>query len=73
MASLLESKAHFKNRAAEIGITPATLTRLEELDISTLGSYGFSHGQPGQQIVGNDFQAWLQEQLDSEISVAETF
>ena len=72
MASLLESKAHFKNRAAEIGITPATLTRLEELGISTSGSYGFSHGQPGQQIVGNDFQAWLQEQLDSEISVAET-
>ena len=71
MAGLLESVAHFKNRATEIGIREGSIEALETLGLNTLGSFGFSFGQPGQQISGEVFQSWLDEQFSEAVPIAE--
>lgn len=58
MASLTESKAHFEQRAKEIGLTDGMLLCLQTADVRTMGTMAYAHGQPGQATTDRDFQDW---------------
>lgn len=60
MSSLADSKAHFKERAAEYGVPDALLQALVGSGFETMGQLAFAVSRPGQETDENRFNNWLQ-------------
>ena len=71
MATLLDSEAQFEARALEIGLTQALVDTVKAAGVNTLSQLAFSVGQPGQPIVANDVDAFLQNVLGRVATLAE--
>ena len=71
MASLIDSSAQFDQRAQEIGLSRASIGRLHRAGIVTLGVLAYSHGQPGQAISDDAFNAWVRDNIDNAMSLGD--
>ena len=58
MTSIVDSEAHLNQRAAEVGLTAASVAALGRHGFTTLGKLAFAHGQPGAQIDANQFHTF---------------
>ena len=58
MALLIESEAHFSQRAQEINLGAGVLRALKQNGIATLGSLAYAFGQPGQPLDEAAFGEW---------------
>ena len=58
MALLIESEAHFSQRAQEINLGAGVLRALKQNGIATLGSLAYAFGQPGQPLDEGAFGEW---------------
>lgn len=56
MTSIVDSEAHFTKRSEEVGLSDAGRRALNAAGYSTLGRLAFGVGQPGVQIVEQEFQ-----------------
>jgi hypothetical protein len=72
MTSLLDSSAHFEERCAKLGLTPAFVTALAGSHVDNLSKLAFVIGQPGQPIQNQDVTDFLQNALGSAPTLAET-
>ncbi len=63
MTSIVDSTAHFAQRAAEVGLSNGGLTNLRRHGFDSLGKLAFSHGQPGMQIEADPFHRYAQNLL----------
>ena len=59
MASIQDSKAHFKARAEEYGLDGATISLLDGHGISTLSHLAFAISRPGQEVDEQKFNDWV--------------
>ena len=71
MATLLDSEAQFEARALEIVLTQAVVDTVKAAGVNTLSRLAFSVGQPGQPIVANDVDNFLQNTLGRPATLAE--
>ena len=71
MASLLDSEAQFLQRASDFRISESTLRRLKTSGLTTFGVLAYAHGQPGQQINDESFEAWVVAKIDPSASIAD--
>jgi len=58
MASIQDSKAHFRSRAGEYGLDEPTIGLLETNGITTLSHLAFAISRPGQEIDEQKFNDW---------------
>ena len=58
MALLIESEAHFSQRAQGINLGAGVLRALKQNGIATLGSLAYAFGQPGQPLDEGAFGEW---------------
>ena len=72
MATLLDSEAQFEARALEIGLAQAVVDLIKAAGVNTLSRLAFAVGQPGQAIVPNDVDAFLQTSLGRPATLAES-
>ena len=72
MTSLLDSSAHFEERCAKLGLTPAFVTALAGSHVDNLSKLAFVIGQPGQPIQNQDVTDFLQNALGRAPTLAET-
>ena len=72
MATLLDSEAQFEARALEIGLTQPVVDAVKAAGVTTLSRLAFSVGQPGQAIVPNDVDNFLQGALGRPATLAES-
>lgn len=72
MASLLDSEAQFESRALEIGLAQAVVDQVKRAGVNTLSRLAFAVGQPGQAIVPNDVDNFLQNCLARAPTLAES-
>ena len=63
MTSIVDSTAHFAQRAAEVGLSNGGLANLRRHGFDSLGKLAFSHGQPGMQIEAEPFHRYAQNLL----------
>ena len=56
MTTILESEAHLRQRARDIGVQDATIENIVNYGIKKLSTLAFSRGQPGQ--VNTQFDAF---------------
>ena len=63
MTSIVDSTAHFAQRASEIGLSGPGLVSIRRHGFDTLGKIAFSHGQPGMQIEAEPFHRYAQNLL----------
>ena len=59
MASIQDSKAHFKSRATEYGLDVPTITLLENNGITTMSHLAFAISRPGQEVDESKFDQWV--------------
>ena len=71
MASLLDSEAQFRQRAKECRLSDAVLNDLTRLGLTSFGLLAYSFGQPGQNIADDAFNAWLRQDVNQGISIAD--
>ena len=58
MTSIVDSKAHFSKRCAEIGMSARALASLTANGYETIGMLAFAIGQPGVALVDDSIQAF---------------
>ena len=58
MTSIVDSTAHFAQRASEVGLSNAALGSLVRNGFDSLGKLAFSRGQRGMQIDAVTFHAY---------------
>jgi len=63
MTSIVDSTAHFAQRAEEVGLSAHGLANIKRHGFDTLGKLAFSHGQPGMQIETDPFHRHAQNLL----------
>ena len=71
MASLLDSEAQFRQRAKECRLSDVVLNDLTRLGLTSFGLLAYSFGQPGQNIADDAFNAWLRQDVNQGISIAD--
>ena len=72
MATLLDSEAQFEARALETGLAQAVVDLIKAAGVNTLSRLAFAVGQPGQAIVPNDVDTFLQTSLGRPATLAES-
>lgn len=60
MASLIESEAHFEQRAKEYGVDDGLLTVLKNSGVTKLASLAFAVNRPGADFNEREFDQWAQ-------------
>ncbi|CAE7221043.1 Pol [Symbiodinium sp. CCMP2592] len=63
MTSLVESEAHFVQRAAEVRLSDASVQALRQHGFRTLGQIAYTVGQPGQLIPEAEFTDWCRNHV----------
>ncbi|CAE7578426.1 unnamed protein product [Symbiodinium sp. CCMP2592] len=63
MTSLVESEAHFVQRAAEVRLSDASVQALRRHGFRTLGQLAYTVGQPGQLIPEAEFTDWCRNHV----------
>ena len=64
MTSIVDSAAHFRKRALEVGLTAPHVDSLVNSGVASLGAFAYSFGQPGQAINDNEFSDWVRANID---------
>ena len=59
MATLIDSEAQFAQRALDLRFSEDLKRSFKRNGLTTFGTYANAHGQPGQQIVDENFEAWF--------------
>ena len=72
MTSLLDSTAHFSDRCGRLGLTPAFVNSLAVAGVDSLTKIAFVFGQPGQPILNQDVDDFLQRILGRAGTLAES-
>ena len=72
MTSLLDSTAHFSDRCGRLGLTPAFVNALSVAGVDSLTKIAFVLGQPGQPILNQDVDDFLQRTLGRAGTLAES-
>ena len=72
MATLLDSEAQFRQRAQECRLSDAALRDLTRLGITSFGLLAYSFGQPGQNIADDAFSAWVRQEVNQAITLADS-
>lgn len=72
MTSLLDSTAHFSDRCGRLGLTPAFVNALAVAGVDSLTKIAFVLGQPGQPILNQDVDDFLQRTLGRAGTLAES-
>ena len=71
MTSIVDSTAHFAQRASEVGLSNAALGSLVRHGFDSLGKLAFSHGQPGMQIDTAAFHGYAQGLLGAMMTLGD--
>ena len=71
MASLIDSEAQFKERVKHFRLSDPVVRGLGALGLSTFGVFAYCHGQPGQPIVDEDYQKWIETNVVAMPSVSD--
>ena len=72
MSSIVDSKAHFLKRCADMGMTERAIGQLVTGNLDTMGKLAFSIGQPGHPLDANEFNNYAQNTLGAMINQADT-
>lgn len=68
MTSIVDSEAQFDLRLEQTNVPQALRTALKNSGVNTISSLAYAYGQPGQQIVSDDFTQWVR-QMDPSATV----
>jgi len=68
MTSIVDSEAQFDLRMEQVRLPVVLRQALKNSGVNTISALAYSYGQPGQQIVPEDFQAWVR-QLDPSATI----
>ena len=71
MAGLLDSEAQFLQRTLDLKFSEELKRSLKRTNLQTFGNLAYAHGQPGQQIVDETFEAWLTTHVLPNASIAD--
>ena len=71
MASLLDSEAQFLQRQLDLRFSEDLKRSLRRNNLVTFGNFAYSHGQPGQQIVDENFETWFTTNVLQGASIAD--
>ena len=71
MASLLDSEAQFLQRTLELRFSEDLRRAFKRSSLLTFGNYAYAHGQPGQQISDESFEAWFTANVLQGASIAD--
>eukprot|EP00438_Fugacium_kawagutii_P016214 Skav224064 [mRNA] locus=scaffold534:600305:604852:- [translate_table: standard] len=71
MTSIVDSQAHLRQRAQEMGMTDRGLNALVNSGFTTLGKLAFGHGQPGVPVIQTEFDDFAQRTLGALMTVAD--
>ena len=71
MSTLLDSEAQFIQRTIDLGLSDELRKALKDQSLRTFGTYAYAHGQPGQRIIDDAFEKWVQLQLLATASLAD--
>ena len=71
MASLLDSEAQFIQRTLDLKFSDELKKSLKRSKLERFGTYAYAHGQPGQNIVDADFEAWFTGNVMTNASLAD--
>ncbi|CAE7208514.1 unnamed protein product [Symbiodinium sp. CCMP2592] len=63
MTSLVESEAHFEQRASEVRLSDTSVQALRRHGFKTLGQLAYTVGQPGQLIPEAEFTDWCRNHV----------
>jgi hypothetical protein len=58
MTGIVDSKAHFESRCAEVLLPSPVVATLQTAGLTTLAQLAYAIGQPGQPLPDGDFQTW---------------
>ena len=59
MTSIVDSEAQFDLRMDQVRLPEQLQRALRTAGVCTISALAYAHGQPGQPIVAEDFQAWV--------------
>ena len=59
MTSIVDSEAQFDLRMDQVKLPDALQRALRNAGVCTISALAYAHGQPGQPIVADEFQAWV--------------
>ena len=71
MTSLIDSTAHFESRLKELGLPPAFVDLIKAHGVTTLSQLAFAVGQPGQPLVDNNIDNFVNAASGRHASIAE--
>lgn len=61
MTSIVDSEAQFDLRLEQVRVPVALRQALKNSGVSTISAVAYAYGQPGQQIVAEDFHNWVRQ------------
>ena len=61
MTSIVDSEAQFDLRLEQVRVPAALRQALKNSGVSTISALAYAYGQPGQQIVAEDFHNWVRQ------------
>lgn len=61
MTSIVDSEAQFDLRLEQVRVPVALRQALKNSGVSTISALAYAYGQPGQQIVAEDFHNWVRQ------------
>ena len=59
MSSLIDSSAHFKRRASEVGLSSTGWATLETLGLTSIGKAAYAITSPGEAVTESVFKDWI--------------
>ena len=71
MTSLIDSTAHFESRLRELGVPQPFIDLVKTHGVRTLSQLAFAVGQPGQPLVDNNIDNFVQAAVGRNASIAE--
>ena len=71
MASLLDSEAQFTQRTIDLKFSEDLRRSFKRAGLQTFGTYAYAHGQPGQNISDESFEAWVTNHLMTGATLAD--
>ena len=71
MTSLIDSTAHFESRLRELGLPQPFIDLVKAHGVRTLSQLAFAVGQPGQPLVDNNIDNFVQAAVGRNASIAE--
>lgn len=68
MTSIVDSEAQFELRMEQVRLPTTLQQALKNSGVNTISALAYAYGQPGQQIVAEDFHNWAR-QLDPSATI----